>query len=202
MPRNLWGDFMTKRLVLATNNANKVREIQQILGGAYDEVVSLRDLGLDIRVVEDGETFRENAAKKAIEISRQVDGDVLADDSGLVVEALDGAPGVRSARFAGENANDAANNEKLLSAMQGKTDRRARFVCAMAIARNGEIVRQVEGTVEGEIAPAPKGEGGFGYDSLFFFPQENMTFAELSHERKNEVSHRANALRELNCQLS
>lgn len=188
---------MMRRLVLATNNANKVREIREILKDSYDEVVSLKDLGIDVHVEEDGETFAENAAKKALEISRRVEGDVLADDSGLVVDALSGAPGVRSARFAGENADDAANNRKLLSLLKDRKDRQARFVCALAVANAGRIVRELEGTVEGEIALAPRGEGGFGYDSLFFFPEEDMTFAELPSDRKNEVSHRASALRQL-----
>lgn len=191
------------RLVLATSNAGKVKEIQKILGNAYDEIVTATELGIDMsQIDEDAETFEGNAEKKAIAVSQQVDDDVLADDSGLEVKALGGAPGVRSARFAGETADDAANNNKLIEMMQGEKERRAKFVCCMVIANKGELKHVVQGEVSGEILDAPRGSGGFGYDSLFFFPDEDMTFAELPLDKKNAVSHRARALEQLKDKIS
>lgn len=183
------------RLVLATGNRGKIREIQDILADRYDEIVTAADLGIDMsEIEEDADTFQGNAEKKAIEVSKLVDDDVLADDSGLEVKALNGAPGVRSARFAGEHTDDAANNSKLVEMMQGKTDRSARFVCCMVLASHGKVKHIAEGRVDGEVLDAPRGEGGFGYDSLFFFPDDGMTFAQIDPARKNEVSHRARAL--------
>lgn len=186
-----------KRLVLATGNPGKVAEIKELLRGRYDEIVTLRDLGLDIEVEEDGANFEENAIKKAVEISKQVDGDVLADDSGLSVTALGGRPGVRSARFAGENASDAQNNALLLEQMRGVEDRSAEFVCCIVLANSGKVKYSVEGRVRGEIADELAGGGGFGYDPLFFLPEEDMTFAQISLEDKNKISHRSIALKKL-----
>lgn len=186
------------RLVLATGNSGKIKEIEQILEGAYDEIVTAEDLGIDMsQIEEDADTFEGNAEKKAVAVSLKVDGDVLADDSGLEVPVLGGAPGVRSARFAGDNADDAANNAKLLELLKGKKDRKARFVCCMVIANGGIVKHVVEGHVGGELLETPRGKNGFGYDPLFFYPEGDMTFAELPMEKKNEVSHRANALRKL-----
>lgn len=186
------------RLVLATGNPDKVREIEQILGDAYEEIVTAADLGIDMSdIEEDAGTFLGNAEKKAVAVSLRTEGDVLADDSGLEVKALGGAPGVYSARFAGKTADAAANNAKLIEMMKGKDEREARFVCSMVIANGGKVTHAVEGHVNGEVLDAPRGSGGFGYDSLFFFPEEDMTFAEISPEKKNSVSHRANALRKL-----
>ena len=126
-----------------------------------------------------------------------MEGDVLADDSGLSVTALGGRPGVRSARFAGEQATDAENNALLLEQMRDEKDRSARFVCCVVLARNGEVKFSVEGSVEGEIAREPAGGAGFGYDPLFFLPEADMTFAQISLDEKNRISHRAIALKKL-----
>jgi len=186
-----------KKLIIASNNQHKVKEIKEILGGYYDEILSLKDAGIKADVTEDGETFHENAAKKAVEISKMVEGDVLADDSGLCVDALDGAPGIYSARFSGEGATDEKNNEKLLGMVKDKADRRARFVCAIVVANGGKEKLYVEEMVEGKIIDEPRGENGFGYDPLFYHEENKMTFAELPSGIKNEISHRAKALKRL-----
>ncbi len=191
-----------KKLVIASNNQGKIREIKAILKGFYDEILSLKDAGIDVDVVEDGTTFHQNAAKKAIEISEITDGDVLADDSGLCVDALDGAPGVYSARFSGEGADDIRNNAKLIEMMQGKENKRARFVCALVLARKGKELLYVEEFAEGLLLDAPRGENGFGYDPLFLDERHNLTFAELPPEIKNEISHRAKALERLKEEVS
>ena len=190
-----------KRLLIATNNAGKVREIKAILGGFYDELVSLKDIGLDLNVVEDGDTFEQNAVKKAREAALAAGCDALADDSGLCVEALGGAPGVYSARYAGEDATDADNNQKLLAELEGVTDRRAKFVSVVALV-SGDEVTTAYGEVGGEIAHAPLGSGGFGYDPLFYVPELGQTFAEIPAELKNTLSHRARALAALRDKLS
>lgn len=185
-----------KKLVIATGNRGKVKEIKALLGGAYDEILSLREAGIIADIREDGESFYENARKKALEVSLLTDCDVLADDSGLCVEALDGAPGIRSARFAGENATDEENNKKLIGLIKdvpaGK--RQAKFICAIVMARGGSELLHVEGEVYGDILLKPRGEGGFGYDPLFFVEAYGKTFAELEPEIKNRISHRARAL--------
>ena len=146
---------------------------------------------------EDGHTFEENAVKKAVYYSDLARDFVVADDSGLEAFALDGAPGIYSARYAGPNATDAANNNLLLSQLQHAPDRRARFVCVIALARAGKLWTTVHGSVEGEILRLPRGDAGFGYDPLFFYPPWHRTFAELTLEEKFGVSHRGNALRAL-----
>ena len=186
-----------KRLIIATNNQGKVREIKAILSGFYDEILSLKDAGINHDVVEDGNSFHENARKQAVEISEMVDGDVLADDSGLCVEALDGAPGIYSARFSGEGANDEKNNAKLLSLVKDKENRRAWFVCALVLANGGKEKLYVEEKAEGRIIDEPKGENGFGYDPLFYVEEYGQTFAEIPAEIKNKISHRAKALGKL-----
>lgn len=186
-----------KKLIIATNNQNKVREIKAILGSFYDEILSLKDAGIKADVVEDGSSFHENAAKKAIEISKMVEGDVLADDSGLCVDALNGAPGIYSARFAGEDGDDAANNAKLLALMKDQPNKQARFVCAIVLANGGKEKLYVEDFAEGLIVDEPQGAGGFGYDPLFFSEPHGKTFAALTAEEKNEISHRAKALNRL-----
>jgi XTP/dITP diphosphohydrolase len=190
-----------KRLLIATGNAGKVREIKAILGGFYDELVSLKDIGLDLHVVEDGDTFEANAVKKALHAAQAAGCDALADDSGLCVEALGGAPGVYSARYSGEDATDGANNAKLLAALEGVADRRAKFVSVVALASGG-MVTTAYGEVSGVIADAPSGSGGFGYDPLFFVPELGQTFAEIPAEVKNSLSHRARALAALRDKLS
>jgi len=192
------------KLIIATNNQGKVREMKALLAGVYDEVCSLRDEGIVIEVVEDGTTFLENAAKKAVEISLLTEADVVADDSGLCVDALAGAPGVYSARFAGEHATDEENRQKLLAKMSGveKRERGARFVCAIVLAREGKILFSCEGECGGMIAQKPAGEGGFGYDSLFYSEEYGQTFAQLDASVKNQISHRAKALAALKEHLS
>jgi XTP/dITP diphosphohydrolase len=145
--------------------------------------------------VEDGDTFAANAILKAAYYAPLVAGLVFADDSGLVVDALDGAPGVRSARFAGEDASDAANNRLLLEKLRGVTNRTARFVCAIALMEGGELRGVYNGAVEGMILEEPRGAGGFGYDPLFYYPPFGCTFGEAAAERKFEVSHRGAAFR-------
>lgn len=188
-----------KKLVIATNNQGKVREIKKILDGVYDEIQSLKDAGIQADIVEDGNTFYENARKKALEISKIVDSDVLADDSGLCVEALQGAPGIYSARFAGENATDAENNQKLIELIKNvpPSKRQAKFVCSIVMARAGAEMLHVEGEAYGEIVTKPRGEGGFGYDPLFYVQKYGQTFGELDADIKNRISHRARALARL-----
>ena len=187
------------KLLLATNNAHKAQEIRAILADRFSEIVTMREAGIDFEVEEDGATFRENALKKAVETLAYV-GDrfdaVLADDSGLCVDALDGAPGVYSARFSGEGHNDAANNAKLIRLLQNVPDelRTARFCCCIALARRGLDPIVVQGEVEGTILHEARGENGFGYDPYFFYAPFGKSFAELSSEEKNAVSHRKRAL--------
>jgi len=180
-------------LTLATRNAHKIREIEEIL---RDSPIRVEPAPEGIAFVEEGETFEENACSKALACSRAVAGWVAADDSGLVVPALGGEPGVRSARYARPH-DDAANNRKLLDELARRApDRRdAHFVCAIALARAGRILWTVRGECYGRIARAPRGAGGFGYDPLFEVPALGKTFAEISAEEKNRWSHRAMALR-------
>jgi XTP/dITP diphosphohydrolase len=192
------------KLLLATNNAHKMREIRQILGGAFPDMVTLREAGFAIDVVEDGETFAQNAVKKAEEV-RKASGyeAALADDSGLMVDALDGAPGVFSARYAGEGHDDAQNNARLMADMAGvpAEKRTCRFVSAVALARKGKETICVTGAAEGTLLEAPRGSNGFGYDPYFYYEPFGKSFAELSAEQKNAVSHRKRALEALNKKL-
>lgn len=193
-----------KRLIIASNNAHKVKEIKAILSEFPVEVVSLKEAGIDVDVVEDGNTFMENAYKKAYEIFEIAKNSmVLSDDSGLMVEALGGAPGVYSARFAGEHGNDAKNNEKLLELMKGKPfeERKAKFVSAIVLVIDEERIIKVQGEIEGYIKEELSGSRGFGYDPLFLVPEYNKTFGELSEEEKNKISHRARALEKLREEL-
>lgn len=185
------------KLLIASNNAHKVREIEEILSDYFDEMVTLREAGLVIDVVEDGKTFRENAVKKAMETLEKSGFDAaLADDSGLCVDALDGAPGVYSARYAGEGHDDTANNDLLMERMKAVPDeqRTCRFVSCIALARKGRPVLVAEGKAEGMLLRAPAGENGFGYDPYFFYPPFSKSFAELTAQEKNSVSHRRAAL--------
>ena len=185
------------KLLIASNNAHKVREIEEILSGYFDEMVTMREAGLDIDVVEDGKTFRENAVKKAVETLEQSGFDAaLADDTGLCVDALGGAPGVYSARYAGEGHDTAANNALLMENMKDVPDekRTCRFITCVALARRGRPVLAVEGKAEGMLLRAPAGENGFGYDPYFYYPPLGKSFAELTGEEKNSVSHRKAAL--------
>ena len=182
------------KLIIASNNAHKLEEIRAILGGAFEEILSLREAGIEHETVEDGVTFAENAAKKAREIAEISGCCALADDSGLCVDALGGAPGIYSARFAGEHGNDAANRRRLLREMEDIDERAAHFTCSMALVRPDGSMTAAEGFVYGEIARAEAGENGFGYDSLFYLPERGCTMAQLPPEEKNEISHRHNAL--------
>jgi XTP/dITP diphosphohydrolase len=188
---------MNKIIVLATRNAGKLKELQQLLNNFPVEIKSLSDFGPIPEVVEDGETFDDNAYKKAAFTAKALGLPAMADDSGLVVEALGGAPGVRSARFAGEDATDQENVKKLLAELQGEENRRAAFECVISIAVPSGPALTYEGRCEGEITSEPKGSSGFGYDPIFFCPEFNKTFAELNSEEKNRVSHRGRALAEV-----
>ncbi len=185
-------------LTIATGNKHKAREIAAILP-AHFVVRTLADYPALPEIEETGSTFAENACLKACGISAAIEGLVLADDSGLCVDALGGAPGVFSARYAGEHGNDAANNAKLLAdlaAMPAGTPATARFMCAMCLAEGGQVKAEFIGSVEGCITSSPAGEHGFGYDPLFVPAGYNCTMAELPAEQKNAISHRANALKQ------
>ena len=186
-----------KRLVIATGNAGKVREIKSIFTGLYDEVVSMKEAGIDADVEEDGKTFHENASKKAVEISKLIDCDVLADDSGLCVDALGGEPGIYSARYGGDHGDDEKNIETLLKNLEDIPDekRTAFFSCCMVLARGGKEIHFADGRVYGRILREKEGENGFGYDPVFFYEPAGKSFACMSAEDKNAVSHRAEALR-------
>lgn len=188
---------MVRVIVLATRNSGKIREFQQLLKDFPVEIKNLNDFGPIPEVEEDGKTFDENAYKKALFTAKALGLPAIADDSGLVVDALGGAPGVKSARYAGENATDKANLDKLLEQMKDKDDRRAAFECVISIAVPSGPALTYEGRCEGEIAQTPKGTSGFGYDPVFFYPQYNKTFAELNSDEKNRVSHRGRALGEV-----
>ena len=182
------------KLIIASNNKNKIYEIKKILGDKFSEILSLSEAGIDHETVEDGNTFMENASKKAREIA-QISGEVsLADDSGICVDALDGAPGVFSARFAGEHGNDEANNRLLVEKLQGKDNRNAHYTCAMSMVFPDGKEIQSEGYMFGEIIDTPRGTRGFGYDPYFVMTGETRTVAEMTDDEKNSVSHRAKAL--------
>ncbi len=183
-------------IIIASNNAGKLKEFKAILGGKYN-VLSLKDINLDIDVVEDADTFFGNAFKKAKTISDLTGKSVLADDSGLVVDALGGAPGVYTARYAGEHAPDALNRQKLLKEMEGVENRTARFICCLVLYHpNGEYLR-CEGKTEGNILYNEEGENGFGYDSIFFSNDLQMSFGLADANAKNVISHRGRAIKEL-----
>ena len=178
------------KAVLASKNQHKLAEISKIVAQFGMELVLQSELGLDIDVDETGETFEENSMLKARAVMEASGMPAIADDSGLMVDALDGAPGVYSARYAGDHGNDQANNDLLLQNMQGVTNRACRFVCAMALALPGESTRVVRGECPGELLEQRAGEGGFGYDPLFRY-HTGKTFAEMTEKEKNAVSHRA-----------
>jgi XTP/dITP diphosphohydrolase len=186
---------MRMRLVIASNNKHKIAEIKQMLSGYWDDVAGLEETGLFYDVEEDGDTFAQNAVKKALVAMEKSGCAALADDSGLVVDALGGAPGVHSARYAGEHGDDAANNALVLDRLREKDlPWRARFVCALALARPQREVLIVEGRVEGEIQPGLSGQNGFGYDPLFKPDGYAQTFGVLPESGKNKIIHRAAAL--------
>lgn len=186
-----------KKLIIASNNQGKIKEIKEILAHEYDEILSLKDAGINAEIEENGKSFYENAKKKAVEVSKIVSGDVMADDSGLCVESLDGAPGIYSARYAGEHATDEMNNNKLIKRLKDKQNRKAKYVCAIVIANGGKEKFYAEESCEGIIKDKPKGENGFGYDPYFYDENYKMTFAQLDPEIKNKISHRAKALKRI-----
>ncbi len=185
------------KLILASNNAHKLKEIKEILGDRFDEILTLREAGIDHETVEDGETFMDNARKKAREIAEISGCCALADDSGLCVDALGGAPGIYSARFSGEHGNDEANNALLLEKLRDVTDRAAHFTCAVVLAWPDGRELSAEGYLYGQIAYEPAGDGGFGYDPIFYLPDRGCTDAQLPPGEKNRISHRGSALRAL-----
>lgn len=189
---------MEKRIVFATGNENKMKEIRMILKDLGIPVYSMKELGTDADIVEDGISFEENAEIKARAIARLLPDDiVLADDSGLEIDYLDKAPGIYSARFAGEDTSYDVKNRILLDKLEGVPDeeRTARFVCAIAAVFPDGTVETVRGTIEGTIGYEICGENGFGYDPIFYVPEYGCTTAEMEPEQKNKLSHRGNALR-------
>lgn len=188
---------MSKILLLATRNQGKKKEMQQILKDLPVEIITLEDIDELPEIIEDGATFVENASKKAQQTAALSGYTSLADDSGLVVDALDGKPGIYSARFAGEEADDNKNNEKLLLMLKNieTAKRTARFICAVAVSDPTGHTRVVTGECEGKIAWEKKGTGGFGYDPLFVPAGREESFAQLTPEEKNSISHRARALK-------
>lgn len=185
------------KLLIASNNAHKIREIKEILGDLFDEILSLREAGVSADPEETGETFEENARIKAEAILQLTGCAALADDSGLEVDALGGAPGVHSARYTGNHDDSDLDRRKfLMKNLEGEEHRTARFVSAICcVFPNGDVLR-ARGTCEGRIATYMKGENGFGYDAMFIADGEDRTMAEMTHEEKNEISHRGRALRE------
>ena len=194
-----------RRLIIASNNKKKIKELKSIVEQLGWDVKSLADENIDIEVEEDGLTFEENAEKKAREIYEfllnrgENNFAVLADDSGLEVDYLNGAPGVYSARYAGEHGNDSKNNEKLLHELRNAKgeERKGRFVCAIALVNIDGKTNVVRGVAEGIILEELSGEGGFGYDPLFYYEPAKKTFAELNANEKNKISHRANAIKKI-----
>ncbi len=184
-----------KQLVFATNNAHKLDEVRNILGDTF-EILGMVQIGCHDDIEETADTFAGNALIKARYIKEKYGYDCFADDSGLEIEALGGAPGVYSARFAGEGHNSEKNMDKVLSLMQGKSNRNARFCTVVALV-TGEGEYTFEGEIKGEILDERRGEGGFGYDPIFRPENETLTFAEMGDDRKNAISHRARAVKKL-----
>jgi XTP/dITP diphosphohydrolase len=184
-------------LVLATGNPGKVREIHHLLKGYPVSIKHLGDFGPIPPVIEDGDTFEANAYKKASQVARVLGLPAMADDSGLMVDALDGAPGVYSARYGGEGLTDAQRCEKLLAEMAAETNRKATFVCVISIAVPTGPALTYEARCDGELTRQPMGENGFGYDPCFLFPPLGRTFAQLDPDEKGRVSHRGKAIREV-----
>lgn len=188
---------MKKKLIFATGNEGKMKEIREILGDLDYEILSMKEAGVDVDIVEDGTTFEENAIIKAKTVMEATGSIVLADDSGLEIDYLDKAPGIYSARFAGEDTSYDIKNRIFLDRLEGVPDeeRRARFVCAVAAVFPDGTVKVVRETIEGQIAHEIVGENGFGYDPIFYVPEYGCTTAEMTPELKNELSHRGKALR-------
>lgn len=192
-----------KKIIFATGNEGKMKEIREILADLDAEVLSLKDAGIKADIVEDGKTFEENAQIKAKAICEMTGEIVLADDSGLEIDYLNKEPGIYSARYMGEDTSYRIKNANLIQRLAGVPDeqRTARFVCAIAAAFPDGTVKTVRGTIEGRIGYEEKGENGFGYDPIFYLPEYGCTSAELTMEEKNKISHRGNALRAIKDEL-
>ena len=190
---------MRRKVIFATSNEGKMKEVRSILEGLDVEVLSMKEAGIFVEVVEDGTTFEENAAIKATAIQKECGEIVLADDSGLEVDYLNKEPGIYSARYMGEDTSYRIKNKSLIDRLEGVEgdDRSARFVCAIAAAFPDGTVEITRGTIEGQIGYEEKGENGFGYDPIFYVPEYGCTTAELTLEQKNEASHRGKALRKM-----
>ena len=182
------------KLIIASNNAHKIYEIKKILGGKFEEIVSLREAEIDHETVEDGTTFMENAYKKAREIAEISGCAALADDSGICADALDGAPGIFSARFSGTHGDDLANNDLLIARLADKDDKSAHYTAAICLVYPDGRRVDAEGYLYGSIIDTPRGERGFGYDPIFVPRGETRTVAEMTDEEKNAISHRGKAL--------
>jgi XTP/dITP diphosphohydrolase len=187
----------TMKLIIASNNAHKLTEMKAILAPFFDDVQSMREAGIEHETVEDGTTFMENAVKKARELAELSGCCAIADDSGLCVDALDGAPGIYSARFSGVHGDDKANNRLLLEKLEGVEDRGAHYTCAIALVWPDGKTITAEDYLFGEIAHDERGTNGFGYAPLFLLPELGKRTAEISAEEKNRISHRGKALRRL-----
>ena len=185
------------KLIIASNNAHKLTEMKAILSPFFDDVQSMREAGIEHETVEDGQTFMENAVKKARELAEISGHAAIADDSGICVDALDGAPGIYSARFSGVHGDDKANNRLLLEKLEGVENRAAHYTCAIALCWPDGKMLTAEDYLFGEIAHDEKGTGGFGYDPLFLLPERGVRTAELGPGEKNAISHRGKALRKL-----
>ena len=185
-------------LIFATGNMGKVNEFRQMLGEDY-EILSMKDLDVDVDIVEDGNSFEENAVIKARAVAAATGRMVLADDSGFEVDALNGEPGIYSSRYLGEDTPYSIKNAEILKRCENVPDeeRGARFVCVIACAQPDGQVETVRGVIEGKLAYEPKGENGFGYDPIFFYPERGMTTGEMEPEEKNAISHRGQAVRKM-----
>lgn len=188
---------MNKKIIFATGNQNKMKEIREILSGLEYEILSMKEAGVFVDVVEDGSTFEENALIKAREIAKHCEGIVLADDSGLEIDYLNKEPGIYSARYMGEDTSYEVKNKALIQRLDGvpKEQRTARFVCAIAAVFPDGTEQVVRGTIEGYIGWEAAGANGFGYDPIFYVDEYGCSTAQLSPEEKNAISHRGNALR-------
>lgn len=184
-----------KAIVFATNNKNKLRELRSIFPNL--EILSLNELGYDKEIIEDGKSFEENAIIKAKQVATDLNMVVVAEDSGLEVEALGGAPGIYSARYAGNHGDDEANNDLLIKNLVGIENRKARYVCTLCVYNPSGEYRVIEGTCPGIIIDDRRGNGGFGYDPYFYIPEFGQTFAEVPLEKKNTISHRSKAFKKL-----
>ncbi|MCM1387791.1 MAG: XTP/dITP diphosphatase [Bacillus sp. (in: Bacteria)] len=194
---------MRKTIIFATGNQGKMREIRQILEGMDVEILSMKEAGIAVDIVEDGADFTENAVIKAKAVAAKTNHIVLADDSGLEIDYLHKEPGIYSARYLGEDTSYDIKNADLLRRMEGVADaqRSARFVCAIAAVMPDKEVLTTLGTIEGRIGYEPKGENGFGYDPIFYLPEYGCTSAELTEEEKNAISHRGRALQAMRAKL-